>query len=101
MKEKHQIEKEKQLSLNQDTIRSKIFICPAKEDAQKVFLAGTFNNWALMPMTRLKSCFHAILRLKPGEYQYKFVVDGKWLEDPEAKSVQNVFGTANSIVSVD
>ena len=41
------------------------------------------------------------LALKPGRYQYKFVVDGEWMADPEAKqNVFNVHGTLNSVIEV-
>jgi len=39
--------------------------------------------------------------LPAGHYEYKFVVDGKWLHDPECpEMVHNSFGTVNSVVKV-
>jgi hypothetical protein len=44
----------------------------------------------------------AVLRLSPGVYQYKFVVDGaRWEEDPgNPKQVTNEHGTHNSVCEV-
>ena len=39
--------------------------------------------------------------LKPGRYEYKFLVDGEWTADPQARlNVWNVHGTLNSVVEV-
>ncbi|PIQ91052.1 MAG: glycoside hydrolase, partial [Candidatus Omnitrophica bacterium CG11_big_fil_rev_8_21_14_0_20_41_12] len=41
------------------------------------------------------------IRLRPGRYQYRFFVDGKWVDDPNAKQiVQNEFGTKNTLLEV-
>jgi len=41
------------------------------------------------------------LALPPGRYEYKFVVDGQWLPDPNAhENVFNAHGTLNSVVEV-
>jgi len=39
--------------------------------------------------------------LKPGIYKYQFIVDGKWQEDPENKTIErNSFGDINSLIEV-
>lgn len=52
--------------------------------AKQVFLAGTFNNWDPMatPMTRVGQNWKVILSVVPGLYSYNFVIDGKWVCDP-------------------
>ena len=41
------------------------------------------------------------LKLRPGRYEYLFVVDGQWRPDPNARdSVQNPFGGLNSVFLV-
>jgi hypothetical protein len=41
------------------------------------------------------------LALPPGLYQYKFVVDGQWLPDPNAHAfAPNGFGTVNSVIEI-
>jgi 1,4-alpha-glucan branching enzyme len=72
-------------------------------DAKEVYLAGDFNNWdeRTHRMTRRGRRFHKSVHLEPGEYQYKFVVDGEWRTDPAAPSqVPNPFGTLNSVIRV-
>lgn len=46
--------------------------------AQSVSIAGEFNGWDAQatPLTRLGSAWTVELSLEPGEYAYKFVVDG-------------------------
>ena len=70
------------------------------EGARKVFLAGDFNNWTPKRMQRQKNgAFVAIVLLPPGEYQYKFVVDGRWVTDPDNPChAANPYGTRNSII---
>ena len=39
----------------------------------------------------------AKLTLRPGEYEYKFVIDGLWFHDPEGEClVMNEHGTLNT-----
>lgn len=80
------------------------FICDLQRDPRQVFLAGDFNQWQLQTnrMTKSKDgSYRTIVKLPPGEYQYKFVVDGRWRNDPQAKSqVMNRYGTLNSVIRV-
>jgi 1,4-alpha-glucan branching enzyme len=72
--------------------------------AQSAAVAGTFNNWdpKRTPMRKDPSGdWKATLWLPPGRYEYRFIVDGQWLNDPRAKeSAPNGFGSANSVASV-
>ncbi len=69
---------------------------------QEAFLAGDFNNWQPAPMGRRKDgSFATALPLRPGRYEYKYVVDGKWIVDPDTSMwAENPFGSVNSIVEV-
>lgn len=72
-------------------------------DAQKVILSGSFNRWneEEFQLYRIKNGWEIKLDIKPGEYEYKFIVDGNWIEDPSNPSkVWNEYGGANSIVNV-
>ena len=76
------------------------------EAGSKVFLAGCFNNWdpTTKEMTDKKGdgVFTITLSLLPGDYQYKFVIDGTWCADPEcADWIQNDLGTLNSVKHVN
>ena len=64
-----------------------MFILRGKQDAQQVYLSGSFNNWSVLEekMTRTDSGWVVIRPLKKGKHLYKFIVDGKWTEDPSNK----------------
>jgi 1,4-alpha-glucan branching enzyme len=68
-------------------------------DAQKVYLAGNFNNWdtrANLMKKDKKGIWKTIVSLKPGRYEYRFLVDGNWENDPSCcDCVPNEFGTQN------
>jgi 1,4-alpha-glucan branching enzyme len=70
-------------------------------DARSVFLAGDFNQWdmASHPLKRDKDGVWSIaFDLHPGEYQYRFFVDGEWRNDPRCESrVDNTFGSSNCV----
>ena len=76
------------------------------EDApgRQVFVAGCFSNWE--PKHKLadregRGVYTARILLAPGEYQYKFVVDGEWrLDSANPNFVPNDFGTLNSLLKV-
>ena len=72
--------------------------------AKQVFVAGSFNNWQ-PEQTPLSPAGNGRwaggLKVGPGRHEYLFVVDGKWLPDPNAKeSVENPFGGRNSVLTV-
>ncbi len=69
-------------------------------NAKSVSWAGAFNNWSATanPMTRDGDVWSVVLPLKSGEQQYKFVVDGQWVADPENPVTGGDFG--NSMVKV-
>jgi 1,4-alpha-glucan branching enzyme len=74
-----------------------------KPEAKSVFLAGTFNGWSAKRtgMSRDSQGWTITLWLPPGRYEYKFVVDGQWLSDPQATdSAPNEFGGINSVLTV-
>ena len=77
------------------------FYAPA---AKKVSVAGSFNNWdskAHSAKKDSKGNWVAKLSLKPGRYEYKFVVDGAWANDPKCAScVGNSFGSQNCILEI-
>ena len=72
--------------------------------ARKVCLAGTFNQWdpeasAMIPLGNGK--WAKDLELAPGTYEYRLVVDGHWITDPNADHViMNPFGERNSLLAV-
>lgn len=77
------------------------FYAPA---AKKVTVAGSFNKWDTKKITAKKDSkgnWVAKVALKPGKHEYKFVVDGNWMNDPRCTScVSNSFGSHNCLVEV-
>ncbi len=70
-------------------------------NAGKVFLAGDFNNWSpnTFLMEREGNEWVFAVHLSPGKHLYKFVVDGKWVLDPQNKLwEQNEHNTSNSVL---
>ena len=75
------------------------------DQAQAVFIAGTFNDWnpSMTPMIALsEGRWTKELALPPGRYEYLFVADGKWSSDPSAsEQVPNPHGGQNSVLVVE
>jgi 1,4-alpha-glucan branching enzyme len=72
--------------------------------AKKVILSGSFNNWNTKTLTAKKDTqgiWQVKVSLKPGKYEYKFLVDNSWVNDPKGSyAVYNTFGTQNSVIEV-
>jgi hypothetical protein len=72
-------------------------------DANKIVLSGSFNGWHeyMLPMVQTHKGWEMQIQLDPGYYEYKFIVDGEWIEDPSnPRTVVNVHGTLNSVLEV-
>lgn len=68
--------------------------------ATTVAVAGDFNGWNTSAnlMTKTGDTFSVVVALTPGAHEYKFVVDGQWLADPENPVTAGEFG--NSVVKI-
>lgn len=51
------------------------------ENANRVSIAGEFNNWTKDRdfMKKILDTFEYEIKLKPGRYEYKFIIDGEWM----------------------
>lgn len=77
------------------------FFLPGYKNAKRIMLSGTFNNWSTLqnPMQQTDSGWRLCLPLIPGKYSYKYIVDGRWMTDPNNDLREdNDQGTENSIV---
>lgn len=74
--------------------------------ARQVALAGSFNGWSdstiVFSPAAEADVWTVTVALRPGEYQYLFVVDGeRWIPDPAAHAqVEDEFGQTNSLLVV-
>jgi hypothetical protein len=72
--------------------------------AGRVAVSGEFNQWSAdaTPMVRQgDGAWKTTLALPPGRHQYKFVVDGQWMPDPNAsEQVADGYGAVNSVIKV-
>jgi 1,4-alpha-glucan branching enzyme len=74
-------------------------------NAREVAVAGTFNNRE--PSTRplkgeANGSWKVTFYLSPGKYEYRFVVDGIWTDDPCCTTrCRNQYGGENCIVEVE
>jgi 1,4-alpha-glucan branching enzyme len=70
-------------------------------EAREAFVAGTFNGWdpAMFRMSEVPGGWAAEVALAPGTHEYLFVVDGRWIADPNnPKTSPNPFGGVNSVI---
>ena len=74
-------------------------------EAQSVYVTGSFNDWSLDEkycMSRKDGMWTIEVPLKPGNYRYQFIVDGRWREDPRNPDQErNSFGDVNSLIEVE
>jgi len=70
-------------------------------EAERVFLAGDFNNWDvdnLLMKKDKKGAWEASFTLPSGRYEYRFWVDEVWRDDPNTQErVENPFGSQNCL----
>jgi 1,4-alpha-glucan branching enzyme len=85
--------------------RRRVFFSLKAPDAKAVSVVGDFNGWRPdeHPMKRHETGeWKKHLFLSPGRYEYKFIVDGQWWEDPASEQrCPNQHGTYNSVVVVE
>lgn len=80
-----------------------VTVCVRAEGAREVLLKGDFTGWregiALRPLGDGR--WTATLRLLPGDYEYRLLVDGAWRDDPDAtRRVPNPFGSSNCVLVI-
>ena len=77
----------------------------AGQTPSSVALAGSFEcpEWqGAYPLSGPNDAgeWYLDLQLRPGRYEYKFIVDGEWTEDPESSDrVPDGLGGQNSVVT--
>ena len=74
-------------------------------EGSEVQIAGDFNEWVpeSLDFTEFQGrpLWHKSISLKPGSYEYKYLVDGRWIADPTNDStVEDSYGGVNSLISL-
>ena len=74
-------------------------------NAGSVSLAGDFNNWNMNAEPLIQDedgVWRVVVELGPGEYEYKFVVNGtEWIADPDNPRVVGDYGNSGLTVGDD
>jgi chromosome partitioning protein len=86
-------------------LTSEVIFSMSAPAAREVHVSGEFNNWQLGELTALErdecGVWKRRLQLTPGNYQYKYYVDGQWVVDPENPlRIVNEDGQVNSLLKV-
>lgn len=85
------------------TRRRVTFFLEAPE-AEIVSLMGDFNQWneKRHPMKKgTDGVWKKIIMVPAGSYEYRFLVDGEWWNDPTGAQVcSNCFGSLNNVLKV-
>ena len=72
--------------------------------AESVAVTGCFCGWdpVAHPLKRSRhGVWKTTLMLPPGQYEYRFMVDGGWHDDPVCtERLPNAFGTENCVLRV-
>ena len=74
-------------------------------EANSVKIGGSFNNWNPSDEFRMKRDEYGTwtkkISLRPGTYQYRFIVDGEWVEDHNNSNyIHNAYGGHNSVLEI-
>ncbi len=85
--------------------RDGIYLTRHDVPPESVLLAGSFNEWVPDSGVVLErhedGSWTKFLPLKPGRYEYKLVVGGRWIADPlNPKQVPSAIGAVNSVLEV-
>ncbi len=90
---------------NTDKIaRQRVTLILDAPEAGAVSLLGDFNQWNEKKHPMKKSAdgvWEKTIVVPAGSYEYLFLVDGKWRNDPTNDQVRtNSFGTLNNVLKV-
>jgi len=73
-------------------------------DAEEVLLVGDFNDWEENPhllKKDKKGTWKTSIKLEPGRYEYRFLVDGEWQNGSNCSTfVSNPYGGENCVITL-
>lgn len=82
--------------------RKKVEFSIEAKAGSDVSVAGSFTGWRPRSLTAKGTGsivkYGLVVFLPPGQYQYKFIINGEWITDPGCPATTiNEFGTLNSL----
>ncbi len=84
-------------------VRTVEFVFP-DPNAKEVYIAGDFNGWRISEDAKLEKrngVWVKTISLPPGRYRYRFVVDGRWMDDPNnPMKEKNPYGELDSLLNI-
>ena len=90
---------------NEKEVLKQVSFRVSDPEAQNVSLAGNFNDWDKNSHSLEKDFdgnWKIHIDLMPGRYEYRFLVDGEWRNDPDCTSfAPNPFGSENCILKLE
>ena len=72
-------------------------------ESKVIKVGGNFNKWKTAKLKSAKTgIWSTSLKLKPGRYEYRFVVDGCWENDNQRQTelVDNGHGQSNNVLVI-
>ena len=73
------------------------------QNASQVVLSGSFNNWNTQQLRMHKNAlgWFISLPLKPGYYEYKYIIDGEWrIDESNQLTTDDLQGGENSVLFI-
>ncbi|MCL6526341.1 MAG: isoamylase early set domain-containing protein [Thermaceae bacterium] len=80
-----------------------IFTLPEGIQASEASVLGDFNDWSPQqhPMRQENGRWRVAVALEPGEYQFRYLVNGtEWYNDEQCECCANPYGGENSLLQV-
>ena len=85
-------------------VKKKVEFTLDVSEATTVLLAADFTGWQQKPLVLSRQrtgIWKLAVTLPTGAYQYRFLVDGQWMDDPACKTrCLNEFGGENCVCRV-
>src|SRR5690606_38892828 len=77
------------------------FVLKNFQSAKQVSVAGNFNNWqaGVLKLTKTANGWELPVYLAEGTHTYRFVVDKRWMVDPDnPEKLPNEYNDFNSVI---
>ena len=83
--------------------KRRVYLRLLAPDAKEVAVAGSFSGWSEVRCLKKGKggMWQTWMNLGPGSYEYRFLVDGRWTNDPACRErIANPFGSENDVLHV-